>query len=106
MRDLAVPVNLCSMITGTESVCGGMEAQISREVMARPGAAAEIRWSVDQPWPTHDDPIEVAPNELASALRLCLQYPTRRGRNNHVLMGRCFKEGARRHSISTLVLVL
>ena len=47
MRTPAIRVNLWLMITDTEGGYGGMEAEISREVVPRPGAAAEARRALE-----------------------------------------------------------
>ena len=47
MRTPAVRVNLCPMITEIESGYGGIEAEVSKEVVPRPGAAAEARRALE-----------------------------------------------------------
>src|SRR3712207_9352617 len=47
MRAPAIRVTLWLMITDTESGYGGMEAEISKEVVPRPGAAAEARRALE-----------------------------------------------------------
>jgi hypothetical protein len=44
---LAVRVKLCLVITATESGYGGMEAEVSAEVVPGPGAAAEARRALE-----------------------------------------------------------
>src|SRR3712207_9086943 len=45
---LAVRVNLCLMITATQSGYGGMGAEVSKEVVPHPGAAAEARRALEE----------------------------------------------------------
>ncbi len=47
MRTLAVRVKLCLMIAASESGFGGMEAEVSAEVVPGPGAAAEARRALE-----------------------------------------------------------
>jgi anti-sigma regulatory factor (Ser/Thr protein kinase) len=47
MRTLAVRVKLCLMIAASESGYGGMEAEVSAEVVPGPGAAAEARRALE-----------------------------------------------------------
>ena len=47
MRAFVIRVNLCSMITITESGHNGMEAEVSKEVGPTPGAAAEARRALE-----------------------------------------------------------